>query len=342
MTCGSPTGPGARRSPSSPTPPARAEEAGAEVVWVPELHRSATVTRGGRGRRRPRGPRRSARRSRSPSPAARWSPRSRRSTSTSCPAAGSCSASAPACSGSTRTGTTSQWGKPVAAPARDRPRHPAVLGRRAPPASRSTSTASTSRCASAATSGPTPVLRADIPIYLAAMGPAHDPAGRRDRRRLDLATSCRSPALPARADPARARGRHRAVERPDPRRHRRGDVGLLLGRRRPRGGPSPRGRHGRLLRDACAPTPTSSPSTASPPTSRRSSTRSAAGRGADDLADAVADRMVDALTLSGTRDAGGRADRGVRRPRRHDQADPAHPRAARRARSGPRRRRSSR
>ena len=36
-------GPGARRWPSSPTPPARAEDAGAEVVWVPELHRSATV-----------------------------------------------------------------------------------------------------------------------------------------------------------------------------------------------------------------------------------------------------------------------------------------------------------
>ena len=40
-------------------------------------------------------------------------------------------------------------------PARDRPQHPRLLGRLHHAASRSTSTASTSRCTSAATSGPT-------------------------------------------------------------------------------------------------------------------------------------------------------------------------------------------
>ena len=166
-------------------------------LWCPELHRSATVTAAAlaAGDVAPHG---SAPRSRWPSPAARWSPRWRRSTSTSCPAAGSCSASAPACSGSTRTGTTRQLGKPVGHLRETVRNIRAVLGRLHHRRPRSRSTASSSRCASAATSGPTRVSATGIPVYLAAMGPADDPAGRRDRRRLDQPRAVLA-ALPARS-----------------------------------------------------------------------------------------------------------------------------------------------
>ncbi len=217
-------------------------------------------------------------------------------------------------------------------------------GRPAPPATQIASTASTSRCASAATSARSPVPRTDIPVYLAAMGPADDPARRRDRRRLDQPRAVLA-ALPrasgscpsSTAGIARAPGKTRA------------DLDVVVSAccsvdRRPRRRAAPRRPGSSASTRRCAPTPTSSTSTASasrPAGGHRGVPRPAAAP--DDLADTrQRDEMVDALTLTGTRDDVVGPDRGVRRPRRLGQAHARPPTASPPPRRGRHRRRSSR
>ena len=147
---------------------------------------------------------------------------------------------------------------------------------------------------------PYPVLRPEIPIYLAAMGPAltrlaGEIADGWISHELSSPEHLRAQILPE-LEAGLARGR------PDPRRRRRGHLGVLLGRRRPGGRAAPYGGHGRLLRQRAhlrrllrLPRPGRR-------AGRRSSRPSAAAAARALSPTPSPDPMVDALTLSGTRD----------------------------------------
>ncbi len=144
--------------------------------------------------------------------------------------------------------------------------------------------------------------RAEIPIYLAGMGPVMTARRRRDRRRLDQPRAVQSPRSSAsRCCPRSPTGLERAGKRARRRRPRR--LGVLRGRHRRRSGASPCRRASSASTPPCAPTPTSSPSTASPTTRRASSTPSSPARSPRrSSATWCRDAMVDTLTIAGTPD----------------------------------------
>ena len=292
------------------------------MLWAPELHRSATVTAAALAAATSHGPDRHGDRARlhpQPDDHRAGGPRPRRALRRPVRARARHRAS----SGSTRTGTTSRFGKPVAAPARDGPQHPAVLGDLHHRRADRRSTASTSRCASAATSARSPCPAAAIPVYLAAMGPLMTAARRRDRRRLDQPTSCaRRATSRERILPDLTAGID-AGARQDPRRPRRRGVRVLLDRRRSRRRAAPRGRARRVLRVGAhvrrllrLPRPGGRPAGGRRGVPRRASAP-------DDLADAVA-----------------RPDGRRAHPRRH--AATTSPRGSRRTTASPTRSSSAR
>ena len=287
---------------------------------MPELHRSATVTAAalaGGDEHRPGRHRDRAGVHPQPDDHRAGGARPRRALRT----AGSCSASAPGCSGSTRTGTTP--GSASRSPhlretvRNIRPSGRSLHRRRRIDARRRVRADADPRLPAAV-----PAAARTIPIYLAAMGPLMTRLAGEIGDGWISHELC-SARVPARADPARPRGRHRRAgagtaptSTSSSRRCCSVDADPALARvaAPPVWSASTR---------RSAPTPTSSTSTASPRSSRPSSTRSGRAPARTTSPTPCRDRMVDALTLSGTPDEVGAPARGLRRARRHHQADPA-------------------
>ena len=148
---------------------------------------------------------------------------------------------------------------------------------------------------------PYPVPERPIPVYLAAMGPlmtrlAGEIGDGWISHELCSPGYLREHILPD------LDARHRPRGRQDAPRRRRRRLRVLLGGRRPRARPPPRRRCGRLLRHGPHLRRLLRRSTASPRTSRPSSTRSGPVPARTTSRAASADRMVDALTMAGTRD----------------------------------------